>query len=84
MALALAISRSGAQDNGEPHRLVTKKIPTLHKEYKVDVPPCSEADEFISMLRLFAQKYSIRDIVEEYYMVGMWPIRGAWEIPDSD
>lgn len=66
-----------AQGNGEPHHLVTKTVSSLHEDYKVDLPLCSEGDEFILMLCLFARKYSTHDIVKEYRMVGVWPVRGG-------
>lgn len=61
-----------------------KKIEALHEDYKIALPACAEDDAFLSMLRLFACKYSTRDIVEEYCMLGVWPDRGGWSIPDSD
>uniref|UniRef100_K4A1D8 Transposase (putative) gypsy type domain-containing protein n=1 Tax=Setaria italica TaxID=4555 RepID=K4A1D8_SETIT len=63
------------EGNGEVNRLVTNKIEVLHQDYKVDLPPCPEGDAFILMLRLFARKYNTRDIVEEYCVLGVWPVR---------
>jgi hypothetical protein len=51
--------------SGEPHPLAMRVLPPLHDSYTKN-PACPEGDEFIMMLRRFARKYSIRDIVEEY------------------
>uniref|UniRef100_K4AM69 Transposase (putative) gypsy type domain-containing protein n=1 Tax=Setaria italica TaxID=4555 RepID=K4AM69_SETIT len=72
-----------SEEDGEVNHLVTDKIEALHQDYKVDLPPCLEGDDFIWMLRLFARKYSTCDIIEEYCKLGVWPVRRGWRIPDS-
>jgi hypothetical protein len=54
----------------------------LHESYAKN-PSCPEGDEFVMMLRRFARKYSMRDIVEEYRSIPVCPLVDGWAVADD-
>jgi hypothetical protein len=56
-----------------------EELPPLHDSYTKNLA-CPEGDEFIMMLRWFAQKYSTRDIMEEYRCIPVCPLLDGWAL----
>jgi hypothetical protein len=67
---------------GQSDPLATKELPPLHESYAKN-PSSPEGDEFVMMLRRFARKYSIRDIVEECRSIPMCPLVDGWVVADD-